>query len=314
MIDANRFFANPAASMTTKTRNRLIVLCILAFPFIVLFGFLVPQVVGPLPPIQPLPNPNGYDDFVKAREMVSTNSWNYDSTNLNQLRETVAANAEALGLARAGLSNECRVPPQFSKDYAENHIPVLVSVRKLAQAFITEGKLAEKENRFNDAAKSYLDVIHFGNEVGRGGIVIDEMIGVAFDLLGVQQLQKITGDLDLKSCRETAATLETLRAQRQTWDEIMQQENAWSRRTFGLCGQVLKLLYHSRIKHNLQRAIETINSTQKQENLLLTDLAARAYELDKGKPPASLGDLVPDYLKTIPQDPFTGTNTVYSPR
>ncbi len=33
----------------------------------------------------------------------------------------------------------------------------------------------------------------------------------------------------------------------------------------------------------------------------------------KVKPPASLADLVPDYLKTIPQDPFTGTNMVYSP-
>ena len=47
---------------------------------------------------------------------------------------------------------------------------------------------------------------------------------------------------------------------------------------------------------------------------LLIDLAARAYELDKGQSPANVADLVPDYLKAIPQDPFTGTNLVYSPR
>jgi hypothetical protein len=46
---------------------------------------------------------------------------------------------------------------------------------------------------------------------------------------------------------------------------------------------------------------------------LLIDLAARAYKLDKSKSPASISDLVPDYLKTIPQDPFTGTNIVYPP-
>jgi hypothetical protein len=300
--------------MTTKTRNRLIVFCILAFPFIVLFGFLVSQIVGPLPPIQPLPNPNGYDDFVKAGEMVSTNSWNYDSTNLEQLRETVAANAEALALARAGLSNECRVPLQFSKVFAENHIPDLVSVRRVAQAFIAQGRLAEMQNQFSDAAKAYLDAIRLGNESGRGGILIDAMIGAACDSLGVQQLQKITGELDAKSCRETAATLETLRAQRQTWNEIMQQESDWSRRTFGLRGQILKLFYHSRIKHNFQLAIDTMKSTQKKEAQLLIDLAARANELDKGKPPANVADLVPDYLKSIPQDPFTGTNMVYSPQ
>jgi hypothetical protein len=46
---------------------------------------------------------------------------------------------------------------------------------------------------------------------------------------------------------------------------------------------------------------------------LTLDLAARAYELDKGHPPANLTDLVPDYLKAVPQDPFTGANMIYSP-
>ena len=46
---------------------------------------------------------------------------------------------------------------------------------------------------------------------------------------------------------------------------------------------------------------------------LLIDLAARAYELEKGHRPASLADLVPDYLKAIPQDPVTGTNMVFPP-
>jgi hypothetical protein len=46
----------------------------------------------------------------------------------------------------------------------------------------------------------------------------------------------------------------------------------------------------------------------------MLDLAARAFELDKGHPPASASDLVPEYLKAVPQDPVTGTNMVYSPR
>lgn len=35
-------------------------------------------------------------------------------------------------------------------------------------------------------------------------------------------------------------------------------------------------------------------------------LAAQAYILDKGQPPAKLSDLVPDYIKQIPEDPMTG--------
>ena len=57
----------------------------------------------------------------------------------------------------------------------------------------------------------------------------------------------------------------------------------------------------------------TFNGNEQREGRLLIDLAARAYELDKGHPPASAADFVPEYLKAIPQDPVTGTNLVYTP-
>ncbi len=305
--------------MATKTRNWLITLFILASPFLLFLGLLLFWDAEPLPPLAPLPNPNGYDDLVKAGKMVSSNSWNYDSANLEQLRETTAANTEALALARAGLSNECRVPVQFSWAYITNHVSDLVSLRKLVQAFVTEGKLAGKENRYSDAAKSYLDAIHLGNEAGRGGTVVDEMIGMAVERVGLEQLQKTADNLDAKSCRDTIQTLGTLAAHKQSWADVLQQEKNWSRRSYsGLQGQVLilysRLFYYRTRERNYQRCVDTKNSTQKQEGLLQIDLATRAYELEKGHPPASVFNLVPDYLKAVPQDPITGTNLVYSPR
>ena len=46
--------------MTKKTRNWLIALFILAFPFVLFFGFLI-FMEEPPPPLAPLPNPNGYE-------------------------------------------------------------------------------------------------------------------------------------------------------------------------------------------------------------------------------------------------------------
>ena len=67
-------------------------------------------------PAPVMPNPNGYTDLVKAGQLTSSKkSWGVDSTNVEQLRATVTTNAEALALARAGLSNECRVPLQFTQ-------------------------------------------------------------------------------------------------------------------------------------------------------------------------------------------------------
>lgn len=301
--------------MTKKIRNWLIVL--LSIPAVVVIavvGLLIFLELQPLPPIQPLPNPNGYDDLVKAGTMASTNSWNYEKMNEVQLRETVAANVEALSLARAGLTNECRVTTQFSSTYINNHLNELACLKRLAQAFVPEGRLAEVENRPNDAAKTYLDVIRLGNESPRGGVIIDQLVGTAIEAIGIANLQKLVDQLDAKFCRDAVATLETFDTQGQTWNKVMQQESAWSYRSYtGLRYGLVRLVMHNSLNKSLLKAEQRFNTQQTKMNQLIIDLAARAYELDKGHGPTSLNDLVPDYLKAIPQDPLTGTNMVYSP-
>jgi len=303
--------------MTTKTRNWLLMLCIVVLPFLTFAGFIVSDFLTP-PPLPPLPNPNGYDDFVKAGKMVvvnlKINTTFYDDMNETQLQEVVSTNVAALALARAGLSNQCAVPVQYSEIWS-NHLSDLASLKFLAQAFLAEGKLAEMENRPNVAAKSYLDVIHLGNESARGGVLIDQLVGIAIEATGTSHLTNLLTRLDAKSCRECAATLENLDSQRQTLDEVMQQENDWSRRTFpGVRNEIARLKTRKSLQAGQAATARKFMQQQVRTRQLIIDLAARAYELDKGKPSASLADLVPDYLKAVPQDSFTGTNMVYSPR
>lgn len=318
MIDATGFFGNSAASMATKTRNRLIVLCLLAFPFILFVGLLISEFAKPLPSVLPLPTPNGYDDFVKAGKMVAVNATVnttfYGDMGNAQLQEVISTNAVALALARTGLSNQCRVPVQYSEIWS-NHLDNLASLKHLAQAFLAEGRLAEMENRPGDAAKSYLDVIHLGNESARGGTLMDELVGMAIESIGTSSLQKLVPQLNAKSCRETAATLETLDSQRQTWNEVMQQEHDWSHRTFNsLQDKIHRPFMEKMAEKAYQKPARKFKEQQIETRQLIIALAARAYELDKGKPPESISDLVPDYLKAIPQDPLTGTDIVYSPK
>ena len=72
--------------MTVKTRNRLITLSILAAPFCFLPGSPAFLDAEPLPPVAPLPNPNGYDDLVKAGQMITGDPGNYNQLNEQQLR------------------------------------------------------------------------------------------------------------------------------------------------------------------------------------------------------------------------------------
>jgi len=300
--------------MTQKTRNRLIVLFILTFPFIVLFGFLVSQIVGTLPPIQPLPNPNGYDDFVKAEQMLPSNNSDLNKMNEQELQMFVNENSNALQLVRSGLQMQCRVALDYSPD-SSTLLNQLAGMKRLAQAFAAEGKLAEMENRPSAAAKSYLDAVHFGNESMRGGVLINELVGIAIEAIATSHLTNLVEQLDAKSCRETAATLEALDSQRQTRNEFMRQENDWSRRTFtGIRYEIARLMTRKSLLPAQAAAERKLKQQQMRTRQLVINFAARAYELDKGQPPASLADLVPDYLKAIPQDPFTSADMVYSPR
>ena len=48
--------------------------------------------------------------------------------------------------------------------------------------------------------------------------------------------------------------------------------------------------------------------------MLIAELAVRAYVQDKGRPPERLDQLVPEYLKGVPQDPFGSQSLVYRPQ
>ena len=59
--------------MKTKTRNWLVTILIMAFPLVLFLGFLI-FMEEPMPSPAALPNPNGYDDLVKAGKMLAYNT------------------------------------------------------------------------------------------------------------------------------------------------------------------------------------------------------------------------------------------------
>ena len=312
-VDAGRLFAN-LTDVTLRTRNRLITFSILAGPFIFLLCLLLFWEAEPLPPVPPLPNPNGYDVLVKAGNMIKGDVGNYDEMSATELRAMAQTNSAAIQLARTGWQQECRVSTQFSEAYMASHLNELAALKRLTQAWVIEGRLAEAENNPADAARNYLEIIRLGNESARGGIIMDQLVGTAIEAIGTANLQRLLPQLKAKSCRETAAALETLDSQRQTWDQVMQQERDWSRRTFrGTRYEIARLMMRGSLNKAYQKGEQRFEEQQRKTRQLMIDFAASAFELDKGHPPANLADLVPDYLKAVPQDPLTGTNMVYSP-
>ncbi len=266
----------------------------------------------PAPALAPLPQPNAYDDFIKAGGMITDDTADYATMGEQELRAFVKNNAEALKLARAATGRECRVPLDYSATNS-THSEDLAAIKRLARTFTAEGRLAEMENRPGEAAESYLGAVRLGHAITRGGAIIDSLVGLAIESIGMTRLESLNQNLDAKQCREVASALETAEAGRESAQTILKQEHAWARRAGGFKGQIARLVMFKTLQQMEQKWAGRVKAQQTRTQLLLIQLATRAYELEKGERPKSLADLVPAYLKTIPQDPLTGTNMAYHP-
>lgn len=267
----------------------------------------------PGPSAPPLPQPNGYDDLVKAGGLISDPTADYTTMTETELRALVGANAQALKLARIGLSRECRVPSACAVFTNGPHLGDLSRLKRLAQAFAAEGRLAEAENRPGEAAEAYLADLRLGQEVARGGVIIDSLVGIAAEAIGTAWLEKLVPTLDLETSRKALSTLEAVEARREPVAVVLEREKECARRVYGLKGEFVRLLTFRTLRRVEQSYVAKVNRQEVRIRQLQMEMAARAYELEKGRRPASLAELVPVYLQAIPRDPLTGSNMVYRP-
>jgi hypothetical protein len=264
---------------------------------------------------RPMPNPNGYDDFVKAGQMLMEKPGDFDKMSKKELAELVATNQEALRLVRAGLGRECRVPDDYSPEYlARITSPAqLSSFKQLAMLITAEGKSAELAGRSNDAAEIYLEGIRFGQKSAQGGVIISRLVGIAGEAFPMGRLELLANRLDGPACHQIAQALEVIDAEEEPVEETLNQEKLWARKAGGWREQINALIQYKSIRDVRTRSTKKIRANTLRRRQLILTLAARAFELEKGIRAQSAADLVPGYLKAIPQDPTTGTNLALGP-
>jgi hypothetical protein len=261
----------------------------------------------------PLPNPNGYDDFVKAGRLLDYQTLDYTTLDRQGLMHLISDNEATLKLLRSGLSHESRVPDNYSKDYITGVMTILPSFKQCVFVLCAEGKLAQLEGRTNDAAKIYLDAIRFGQESSRGGVLINRLVGIACENLGLRVLQPLSQSLDARQCADVARTLEGIDAKEEPIAEMFAHEKIYISKVSGLRERFAELVSYRSLQATKKRVTEKVNANTKNRRQVMVDFAARAYELDKGRRAASLAELVPAYLKAVPVDPVTGKSVGWAP-
>src|SRR5581483_1694336 len=283
---------------------------------IIVFGFAVLLVALGLfrqrpPPPVPLPNPNGYDDFVKAAGLRTGQA--FASTNISSLHDFVSSNAEALRLVRLGLTRDCRLPVVYSRGYGMDQMKQVTDFKALTMTMLGEGRLAELEGRTNDAVRIYFEIMQFNRQSAHGGLLFSELVALSGEFRGLLALRQISGGLDAETCRSVIAKLVSTRDNRDPPGEVVDREIAFHDCTYTLGERFHELMVTHRTSQwhaDYHRLIQRRSVLQRQTGQLILILAERAYSLEHGGAPKSASDLVPDYLKFVPQDPLTGTKMV----
>jgi len=263
------------------------------------------------PPRSSLPNPNGYDDFLIASLALSGDVGNFRTLDHDRLRELVLANAETLRRLRLGLTRRCAVPIDSALTNFNGMMSDLPRLKSLALLLAAEGRLAEMENRPVDAALSYADAIHFGNEISRGGFIINRLVGIACEAIGFNPLANSATTLKSEQAQQLIAKLERIDNARVTWDEVLLAEKAFARHEAQTPNPIMWLSEWWQSRSAKQKAEEKHKKMVARLRLLTSELALRFFQSEEGQGPARLEHIVPKHLQHVPIDPFSGQPVVY---
>ena len=263
-------------------------------------------------PATPLPSPNGYDDFVKAGNLITPISADAARMTTEELRAFIATNQEPLRLFRLGLTRKCQVPTEDSMAYLQRHTLAFIAIKRLGLFMAGKARLAEVEMNYGAAALVHLDNIRFGQVSANGGLMIDRLVGVAVEILGVSKLEAIAGKLDAREVREVVKALEAIEARAQPASVFIEREHQWARQAESFSDWLQEMWMEKTIfvtRRSDQYFTARVQAADARRRRLLLNVAKRVHELETGRPPARLEDMVPSILRVLPKLDGAVTNT-----
>jgi len=305
---------SPKRESSTKRRWKIAsrTVAVIGFMVVALTGWILLKSGMQIPA---LPRPNGYDDFKRAGAMIvgskpgpSRDEWKASEA---ELRAFVMANQKALAIGRAGLTKKCQVPLSAARGTLDqqiaDHIQWSSNIRKFARLLVCEARLAGIEGRRDDALRAELELIRLGPEAGRGGMLIDCMVGQAITGLGLALLRDNRAELTTAESRFVIRSLEASVESREPIATVIARE-----RKFGKSAGVwqvralatLTSAFESQLTPAFNLFEFSENRTLAESQLLIADLGLQIYRQEHEGAPDSLEELVPNLLARVPFDPF----------
>jgi hypothetical protein len=258
-------------------------------------------------PFPPNPTPNGYDALLSASKAVRRPTADLSELSRQAAREALEQNRSALEAAQHALELKSRVTVEIRKGWAQEHATNLTNLKRLVVPFALEARVHLAGQRTNAAARSQLNLVKLAHAIGRGGLKIDAITGLAVETAGVASLQALLPGLDAASCADLARELEVLEWRRDSAAAVLEQERRWAAKSFGLVSRIGDIIMSASLKRTDGEFTRRYHEAVRRSRKAIIRFAARACELQTGRPPESTGALVPRFLSSLPIDPENGS-------
>lgn len=222
------------SEIVTKTKKRLIWLSLALFvvSLVVLVAILLTGLSRA--PSVTATERDGYMEIIAAGKLVKGKAPDFENASEAEVREFVEANQETLGQIRLALKHESRVPVEYSLKYTETQEERWGSIRQMARVLMAEGRLAETEQRYSDACRSYLDCIQLGQKIGQGGLFLDFLVEIALEQSAVNRLSGLQEHIDAETTESVLGILKSVRENQEPFEEFIKREEHYAQKIHGV--------------------------------------------------------------------------------
>jgi hypothetical protein len=257
------------------------------------------------------------NQFARIREIAQrVNAINSANEPIAEIRQTAAsaARADELTALYAELllilpaDNAVLYDPETDAKFKSRQVVAYSqTMRGLCRSLRAESEWA-RQNGLPDVAADYaLACLGLSESLGRGGVALDALISRALEGPGQVQLAKVSAEVSPDKLKEAIGML-TRAERRDDLETVRARDLDFGERTRGFLTRLESTFWKlKRRKRPWEESFEEVTRRHTVGKALLqAELARQLFKREKGQDPASLDQLVPEFLPAVPIDVYSG--------
>ncbi|QDS98044.1 hypothetical protein [Adhaeretor mobilis] len=293
-----------APSRFATTMSVVCVLVMASFPMVTYWHLATPPAKHDVT----YPNPNGYEQLVglaKTTETAIVNG-NFDSSVATKSqREAAAAEVDSVVSEvhdTLALPSVVRIQYDIDTDLAN-----ISSLRSLARAMTEVGGVHAMNGRWQQSLDTNLDLVDYGARISQGGLLIDDLVGIACSGMGKYGINEIHRELDESQRKQVARRLSAYLNGLESAEEFIERDQIWEIYATGWIGALRIYLQSYDAQANRwenQGYLQARKRNEMEVRLLLAAIAIEDYRAAYDRLPDSLEETSPIRGLESLVDPF----------